>query len=233
MGARSSRTFSWTGVALAIAACAHGVFAWHFSRVRPELMIMAPPPNPLAREAVAFGDHQFLYRIWAIDLQNAGDTGGRATALKDYNYEHVVGWLETLRALDPRSQFHTYLAAHYFGLSPKSGDIRAIVDFIVRDADAQSSFKWPWLMQATVMAENRLKDLPLAVSIAQKLAALEYAEIPVWVRFFPATLLLKLNRAEDARALVLDVRTRNARLMTTDDEFWADNFLRQLPIPAK
>jgi hypothetical protein len=220
--------FSPSGVALSLVALAHAFFALHYRDLRPDLTILTQPPSPRATEAMAFGDSQFLYRVWALNLQNAGDTGGRATPMRDYNYDYVLGWLDTLRALDPRAEFHTFIATHYFSQTPEKGDVRKIVDFIVSEAENSPQTKWPWLLEAAVIAQGKLSDLPLAVSIAKKLTSYDFADMPNWVLMFPAALLEQLNRPGDARAEIEGVVARRGGTFSEEDKLWVANFYRRL-----
>jgi len=221
--------FSPGGVVLSLVALAHAAFAWHHRDLRPDLIILTKPPSPRVIEAMAFGDSQFLYRAWALDLQNAGDTGGRATPMRDYNYDYVIGWLETLRALDARAEFHAFLATHYFSQTPEKSDVRKVVDFIVRDAEETPQTKWPWFLEAAVIAQRKLSDLPLALSIAEKLTSYDFADMPNWALMFPALLLEQLNRPAEARAQIEGVVARRGDTFSEEDKLWVANFYRGLP----
>jgi len=218
------------GIALILLAGAHAVFAWRVRDIRPEFSIVDPPPSVLAREAFALGDKQFLYRTWALDLQNAGDTGGRATAMRNYNYDNVIGWLKTLQALDPLSEYYTFMAMHYFALTPVISDVRAIGDFVVEDVRVAPAIKWPWMMQVVALTQRRLQDLEYALEVSKELASYDYPEIPGWVFMFPATILEKMKRYSEARIFLEKVLAERAHRLSADDLLWAEQFLQQLPL---
>ena len=224
-----SRLISPLAIGLVLLALAHAVFAWRSRDLRPDFQSIAPPPSVGSREVLSFGDHQFLYRAWALDLQNTGDTGGRITPMGRYNYDYVMGWLESLRALDYRAHHHAFLAANYFVLTPNAADARRIVDFIVRDATAAPEQKWIWLAQATSLAETRLRDLPYALEIAERVTRYDFADTPPWILMFPAVLLEKMGRYPEARAFVEDIQLRKQNILTPDDTAWAEDFLHRLP----
>jgi hypothetical protein len=222
------RRISFGGVALVLVAAAHGIFAWQNRDRRPDLAVVTQPPTAAERQALSFGDAQFLYRAWGLDLQNAGDTGGRATPMRRYNYDYVMGWLDALQTLDARSQFHTFLAAHYFSQTPNAGDVRRMVAFIVQDAAANPTSKWQWFVHAAVMAQRQLEDLPLALRIAEQMAAYDLPDVPPWARMFPAVILEKMSRKAEARALVEHVLSREQNTLSPQERAWGEDFIQQL-----
>jgi len=217
---------------LYLLALAHGVFAWNIRGLRPELDILGPPPSSAVRQAVSFGDAQVLYRFWALDLQNAGDTGGRATPMRDYNYDYVLGWLTALRELDGRGQFHLFLAAHYFSQTPNLDDVRRIVEFIRVDAAKNPNEKWYWLTQAIATAQLRLNDLPYALSLSLELAGYDPPSAPRWVLMFPAVLLEKMGRFVEAKTAIERVRTQRWNDLREDERLWLEDFTQRLQRPA-
>jgi hypothetical protein len=220
------------GLAVIVFSALHAAFAWHSRDIRPDLAILSAPPARLEAKALAFGDDAFLYRVWVLGLQNAGDTGGRATPMRDYNYAHVAGWLETLDALDPRAQHHLFLATGYFSLSPHAPDVRRIVDFVVKASTARPAQNWYWLAQAMTLAERRLDDTPYALAISQQLAALDFPEMPAWLIAYPAILFERLGRYEEAKAAIANVEARRAGSIPDTDKLWMDDLSRRLRVHA-
>jgi hypothetical protein len=214
---------------LCIVAVLHAVFMWSNRGRRPELAVIDPPPTAAAAQALSFGDSQFLYRYWALDLQNDGDTGGRATPMRDYDYDNVLGWLKSLQALDPRAQHHVFLATRYFSQTPHSADIRRLVDFIVDDVARAPARKWYWLTQAEEMAEYKLKDLPYALAIAETAAGYDFPEMPSWIWLFPAVLLQKEGRPADASAVIDRVRREKHNRLEPETLHWMKDFQDHLP----
>jgi hypothetical protein len=218
-----------TGLLLIVLAVLHGLCAWQLRELRPSLVILDPPPSQLVRSAMALGDDQFLYRNWVLDLQNAGDTGGRATPMRDYNYANVMAWLETLESLDPRAQAHLYLAAHYFSQTPRQEDIRRLVDFIAAAAERMPALKWPWLVEAATIAEVHLHDLPYAISLSHRVMALDIEGLPLAVRLTPGVLMLKAGRTAEARREIEAVAAERGASLTQEESAWLNDLLRRLP----
>jgi hypothetical protein len=213
-----------------IFAMGHGVFAWANRDRRPDLSIIDPPPSALERKALAFGDDEFLYRAYVLELQNAGDTGGRATPMRDYNYDYVLGWLRSLQALDARAQHHALLAARYFPTVNEPVAVRKLVEFVAADVEMNPERKWSWLMQAVLMADHRLNDKEYALKLAKQLAGYDYPDMPSWIFMFPGVLLKQLGRNDEARAVMETVRRDKAGLLTPQDLHWMEDFERNLPV---
>jgi hypothetical protein len=210
-------------------AAGHAVLTWYHRDERPVLQVLTPPPDPWARTAAAAGDNQFLYRVWALHLQNAGDTGGRATPMRDYNYDFVLGWLATLQSLDNKSHLHTQLASDYFSLTPNEQDVRRITAFVLNDVALHPEQKWPWAIRAIQIATSRLKDYELALAISRDLNAYNVPDMPYGALSLPAVFLESLGRYAEARDAVEVIREKYADKMTADDIDWTDKFIQRLP----
>ncbi len=223
------RTAHWPlGMVLIGLAVAHGALAWDHRLLRPEFPIIDPAPGPLARKALAFGDDQFLYRAWLLDLQNAGDTGGRSTPMRDYNYAYLLSWLEALRDLDPLAQGHLYLATKYFSQTPNAGDVRRLIAFVVEDVAQDPRERWRWMLDAAAMAEVHLHDTALALEISQRLIAFGIPGLPLTMRLLPALLLEKSGRRAEARAEVEREATERGASFTAEEKAWVNDILQRL-----
>ena len=224
-----TRKLTLLGPLVFILAAAHAVFAWMHRDLRPVLEVLTPPPGHLAGTVAAAGDNQFIYRIWALDLQNAGDTGGRATPMHDYNYDLVIGWLETLQALDPRAHQHAHLAANYFSLTPNLADVRRIVAFVADDWALYPAEKWVWMVRGVEIATARLKDREYALALSQRLAAYDLPAISFIIMSLPAIFLEKLGRYAEARVALNEALQKRADTVTVDERAWAEDFILRLP----
>lgn len=184
---------------LVAAALAQAAFAWSLRDRHPPWDILGPPPGEAALRLMSFGDAQVLYRVLGLSLQHAGDTGGRVTSLRSYDYDHVGGWLRRLDALDPRSDLMPALAAFYFGVTPTPEDAAKVVDYLI-DAVRDDPGRWRYLAHGAVIAKHRVKDLDLALRAARTLAALP-GDQPVWTRQMPAFVLAEMGDTEQAAAV--------------------------------
>ncbi len=112
--------------------------------IKPKLDIVPPLPSQQEMAALSFGDTQFYFRGLALNLQMAGDTFGRSTPLKDYNYPKLLEWFRLLDRLDEdcippkkleecRASTSNYIpsvAAYYFSKSQHPKDAKYVLDYL-------------------------------------------------------------------------------------------------------
>jgi hypothetical protein len=208
----------------------HGVVGSYLHSQRPLLGILPPKPTDTAADALSFGDEQYLYRAFVLQIQNAGDTGGRFTRMGDYDMSKVTSWLELLRHLDSKSQHYTLLAAHYFSWTQKTEDLRYLTDFIANDASSEPRAKWYWLTQAVEIARGRLNDLPYALSLAQRVKTMDFV-LPLgfmWVMQMEPILLADMGRNDEALKAEAEVVAKYGPRMTHEEMNWSRDFSQKL-----
>ncbi len=173
------------------------------------------PPVP-SNKYISFyglGDSSFAYRINGLMIQNLGDTGGRVTPLKDYNYDLLVKWFYLQDKLDPISDFIPYLAAYYFGSVQDPLRLPPLLQYLFDIGVRSYGEKWRWLAQGVFLARYQLKDLDKALEMANILANLGNQNIPNWARQMPAFILSAKGEKEAAYALLLEIlKTRGENL---------------------
>jgi len=224
-----TRDIPWplAGLCVGLAAL-HGVAALQNRSVHSPAPMVSPPPGHLARELLAFGDHQFLYRVMAVQLQNTGDGAGRVTPISQYNYDYVVGWLNGLQSLDSRANYHFILAARYFSYTSHKDDLRRIVDFLVVNATRDPERHWFWLAQAVELSDHRLGDTERALQISLRLSAYDFDGLPSWVWLFPAVLYEKLGRNAEALAFITRVSAEKEARFTQPQKNWIEEITHRL-----
>ena len=169
-----------------------------------------PTPNNISKTASALGDSQLAYRSYGLMLQNLGNSGGRFTPLKDYNYDRLGEWFMLQHALDPKANFTPMLAAYYFGASQDSSKLRPLIDYLAIVGDSPEGEKWRWLARAVYLAQFKLKDLDLALNLAYKLKAIQNPDMPMWARQMPANILNQRGEKESALALIMGILETSA-----------------------
>jgi len=186
-------------------------FASEFRGLRMAIEEIPPPPTARALEAMALGDEEFLFRYLGRWIEFVGDGGGRLRALRFYDYDRVVNWMEALDRLDAdRSDLVHMAAAHYFGaittaVDPQHSKLRKIVDYLRAVGTRDPARFWPWLVWDSDKARWPIGDSALIVEIARDLQSpkLKDPRVPAWVRVLPAHLFHVAgddNAARDAQA---------------------------------
>lgn len=175
--------------------------------MKPDLGIVPDVPGPGMVEAFSLGEKQFYFRLAAFQIQNAGDTFGRHTALKDYDYGKLYKWWTLLDSLDARSDLVPTLVSSYFGATQNPrGQTPYVVDYLERHADRDPERKWWWYAQAIYHAKHRLNDNGRALEIARKLAALPPdSPVPIWTRQMEAFILEDEGEYAQACEIILHV----------------------------
>lgn len=182
------------------------VLLWtHTKKHLPEMMIVPDVPTELSVKAASFGDEQFYFRSLAFQLQNAGDTFGRFTALKLYDYNKLYHWFKLLDTLDSKSHFIPSLAAYYYSQTQNTPDVRYVVNYLDENASADLYNKWWWMSQAVYLANHKLKDKELALELANKLASTPRDDIPLWVKQMPAFIYEQRGEEEQALQIISNI----------------------------
>ncbi|GJL84519.1 MAG: hypothetical protein DHS20C02_02940 [Micavibrio sp.] len=195
---------------LSIAVLAN-VLTWVYARdVQARWTNVPPVPNELGAAGFALGDKQFAYRALGLMLQNMGDTGGRSTALQDYNYEELTKWLFLMDQLDSESNYVPYLASYYFGSVQKPEMLRPMMDYFVAVGNTPYGEKWRWLAQGVYLARFRMNDLDKALEMAHVLAKIDNDQMPVWARQMPGFVLTAQGEKEAAYAIMVETLKSSA-----------------------
>jgi hypothetical protein len=188
------------------ALLAGNILVWSGVRhITARWMNVPPAPSAMMAAGAGLGDAALAYRVHGIMIQNFGDTGGRTTPLKDYNYAELARWLERENGLDPRSDFAPYMAAFVFGGTQKPETLGPLIDVLEHAAGDGQGHKWRWLAQAVRLARFRLKDGPRALELANKLAAMYRPDMPLWVRQMPVFVMTEGGDKKAALGLMLSI----------------------------
>lgn len=204
---------------------AQAAFSWSIRDLRPTMGILPDLPQERAVSALAFGDGQFLYRYLALNLQNAGDNGGRVTPLKNYDYAKVVQWLQLLDGLDVESHWPIAMANGYFGQTQNIEDVRPIVRYMQGHVAQRPEAKWPWLVNAVYLSRHRLKSDWLALDAARQLATYDYADMNAASLQMPALVLDDLGQFHKALNEMISLRERRGGEFSYEEHMWIKDFI--------
>ncbi len=173
------------------------------------------PPAPSQEFAATYGlgDKSFAYRVNGLAIQNLGDTGGRITALKDYNYERLAKWFFLEDSLDPHSEYIPYLAGYYFSATQNPKEYAPVLDYLALIGNRSDGEKWRWLAQAVYIARFLMDDMDKSLELANLLAQTKSENVPSWTRQMPAFVMTAKGDKDAAYALFLEILKSSASTM--------------------
>lgn len=210
-------------LALALFACLQ-VGYWAETRgIRPDLGVVPDVPGRAAAQALAFGDNQFYFRVLAFMLQNAGDSFGRFTALRYYDFNKLYHWFTLLDEMDSRSHMIPSMATYYFAQTQNTADVRYVVDYLYEHSVRDIEHKWWWLMQSIYLAMHKLEDNDLALKVARPLVN---PKVPIFAQHMAAIVHEKRGEMEDALA-IMDSIARNAEQIPEADLKYMTYFVQE------
>lgn len=195
-----------------------------------------PVPSKAGAVMMGLGDRQFSYRLGAITLQNLGDSGGRVTPMKDYDYKKLGEWFWLLHSLDPASDHVPMLAAYYFGGTRIPSDVAVVVDYLARIGSNPAGQKWRWLVQAVFLARHRLNDPNLALDLAYGLSRMRLVDdvLPGWALQMPAFVLSEKGDRESAQKILKDLLVSGRRFDPNEVNFMKAYLVEELGVdPAE
>ena len=154
---------------------------------------LPPAPGADALGLASFGEREAAARLAMVHVQ----TYSRP------DYQRLIDWLESILALDPRSQYPLFSAARVYAETADPARSRLMLEFVHRQFFSDPARRWPWLAHAALIAKHRLKDLPLALRYAQALERhTSAAEMPLWARQMEIFILEDMNELEAARIMI-------------------------------
>lgn len=180
------------------------VLFWANTRtIRPSLDVVPPVPGKEELAVLKMGDDQFYFRALALEMQNAGDTYGRFTALRNYNMDRIYHWFTLLDGLDSKSDMMPAMAAYYFSQTQNEEDTRPLANYLYEHSIRDIKHKWWWLLQAIYIAQYKLKDMDLALKVS---APLVNKDVPIWAQQMAAVVREKRGEMEDALAIMETIK---------------------------
>ena len=193
------------------------------SHIKPRMEIVPSVPGKEAVQALAFGDPQFYFRVLSLNLQNSGDTYGRFTALRYYDYNKLYQWFKLLDTLDARSNLIPSMASYYFSQTQNTTDVRYITSYLYEHATRDVEHKWWWLLQSLYLSMHRLKDMDLTLKLAKPLVN---PKVPAFAQQMTAVVHEKRGEMEDAYHIMETIR-QNAEHITDADLKYMTYFVQE------
>jgi hypothetical protein len=187
---------------------------WYQTKdIKPDMGIVPNVPGPAAVQALTFGDKEFFFRILAFNLQNAGDTFGRFTSLRMYDFNRLSLWFYLLDGLDAKSNMIPSMATYYFGQTQNTEDVRYIVDYLYDHATRDVPNKWWWLVQSIYLASHKLNDMDLALKVS---APLVDPKVPAWAQQMAAVVREKRGEFDDALKIMEAIKEHAENISDAD-----------------
>jgi len=164
---------------------------------------LPPAPRPELLRLASFGEPQAMARLLGLYLQAFDLRGDNAVPYSRLDYRRLIAWLDSIVALDPRSQYPFFSAARVYAETPDRARMRLMLDFVYRQYFADPNRRWPWLAQAALLAKHRLNDLPLARRYAAAIERHASApDVPLWARQMELFVLEDMGELEAERIMI-------------------------------
>ncbi len=183
------------------------IFIWSkTNHIKPDMIIVPKVISKNTAKIISLGDEQFYFRYLTFRLQIIGDSWGRWTALKKYDYQELAKWFYLLDQFDHQSNFVPSIASYYYSQTQNKKDNIYIVNYLVHHSEKDLANKWWWLTQAVYIANHKLNDKKLALEIAYKLKNMPMKiKTPLWVRQMPAFLHEQLGEYDAAQKIIVEI----------------------------
>jgi hypothetical protein len=162
-------------------ACFAGQILFWFKteNYHPSAQVMPEAPSQVIASAISFGDKEYLFRILGIRLINSGDVFAGFSPLKNYDYGRIYRWMKTLDNLNSESFVTPYTASFYYSNVQEVEKNREIIKYLDEHASQNPEKKWMFFSFAAMIAKFKLKDMPLAQSLAKKISQIDDKTIPM------------------------------------------------------
>lgn len=191
----------WAALIVALAA----QLGWRTVQAptKPEAADLPPAPSVQALRLASFGEPNALARVMMLYLQAFDSGGGNERPYRQLDYTRLVGWLDSILALDPKSEYPLFAASHVYAENPEATKTREVLEFAYREFFADPDHRWQWLAHAALLAKHRLHDLPLARRYAAAIDRYTRSPgVPLWARQMEIFILEDMNELEAARIML-------------------------------
>lgn len=175
--------------------------------IKPNLGIVDAAPSQAQVKLESAGDDEFYFRTHVLYLQNAGDSFGRVTPLKDYDFAHLYDWWVLLDDINADANSIPNMASYYFSAT-QTPKLHApyIARYLEQHALRDLRTKWWWLGQAMFQANYKVKDTAWAMRIAEHAKDIPHdVNVPFWIRQMPAIIHEQQGEYKAACNAMLDI----------------------------
>ncbi len=153
--------------------------------------------------ALSLGSDKLTSYLMLLGLQLHDNQAGKHINYSYLEYPVLGDWLLTLYDLNPMSNYPAFLATRVYSQVKDPRKIRQMIDVVGIIFDKKPEQHWRRMTEACLLAKHQLKDLPLALRLAQKVAEIPTSvDLPHWARDMKLILLDELNQFESAQLLI-------------------------------
>lgn len=202
---------------------------WHYIYPSPlsTTSTLKPPPNIELLRVLSFGEPIASAKIVMLWLQSFNTRNGQLILYRKLDYAILIQWLDSILQLDPKGQYPLLAASHFYSIVPDPSKQRQILDFVYEQFFIDPSRRWLWLAQAAILAQHRLRDLPLALKYTQALAVYAPPSAPYWVREMRVFVLDAMGELKKAESIVKNILA-SGKTMDADEMTFFTGILKNL-----
>ena len=203
-------------------------------KMRPAWGNVPPVMSERGATMMAAGDKQLAHRGIAMMLQNLGGTGGDSVSLKKYDYKALGQWFHLEDELDPHSNFVPYLAAYFFGATPKVEDLTPVIDYLAETGQRPGAQRWRWIAEAIILARFRQGDLQKALELANIMAGIKDENMPLWAKAMPAFIINAQGDRQAAYGVMMGILKSGINTLSpVEIRFLRDNICNKILTPEQ
>jgi hypothetical protein len=154
----------------------------------------------------SFAEEPAAARLAMLYLQAFDYRANNRIPYQKLDYGRLIGWLDAILALDPRSDYPLFSAARIYAENPDPARSRQMLEYVYRAFLDDPNRRWPWLAHGALLAKHRLHDLPLALRYAQ--AVERYTtdpNVPSWAKQMQIFILEDMNELDAARTMIVSL----------------------------
>jgi len=151
----------------------------------------------------SLGSDKLASYLWLLKIQLHDNQKGRHLNYSRIDYEKLSRWLLTMYELNPQSDYPAFLATRVYSQVKDQAKIRQMIAVTEELFKRNPLQHWRRLTEASLLAKHQLKDLNLALKLANKIATLPTSvKLPFWARDMKLILMDELNQYESAILLI-------------------------------
>jgi hypothetical protein len=188
---------------------------------------LGEPPSQRLLKPMSLGSEKLLSYLLILKLQLHDNQVGKNISYNRLDYHFLRKWLETIYNLNPESDYPAFLASRVYSQVKDEKKLRLMIDLVVELFNKDPVQHWRRMTEACLLAKHQIKDLSLALSLAEKVAELPSSVvIPAWARGMRIVLLDELNQYESAILLISSLLQSNEIEDADEKRFLEDRLLK-------